>query len=331
MNTIFYRKIGDYFTFILTDKTGKVTTYKVNPDHKNYEEIKKFASTLITKWKFEDQEVTDFINLVNPTEMAKAFVQDAGFSGRLKIEYGNLYYDDHPLSGYLIDRILQFQKERNPELTPLVKFLENLMENPSFRVHDQLFRFLEKGNVAFTPDGCFLAYKYVNENYTSVHDGKTMNKIGEELSMPRYLVNDDPDQTCSTGLHCCSNEYLGGYQTGRRVLVVKVNPRDVVSVPSDYDATKMRCCKYFILGELTREEVESDYLASRNVIDDYEDDNDYWYEDERDYDDEDDQIEFDILEKREETLTTKPFRDKNGRFIKGASMPRDKNGRFIKS
>ena len=61
--------------------------------------------------------------------------------------------------------------------------------------------------------------------------------------MDRKDVNDDPNQTCSAGLHVCSQAY-GMY--GSRLLLVSVNPADVVSVPIEYKNAKMRVCKYYV-------------------------------------------------------------------------------------
>jgi hypothetical protein len=67
--------------------------------------------------------------------------------------------------------------------------------------------------------------------------------------MKRNMVDDDPESTCSRGLHFCSQNYLGFYGRGR-TMIVKVNPRDVVSIPVDYKNAKGRACRYEIYGEL---------------------------------------------------------------------------------
>ena len=33
-------------------------------------------------------------------------------------------------------------------------------------------------------------------------------------------------------------------------MILKINPRDVVSIPADYGDTKGRCCRYQVIGEL---------------------------------------------------------------------------------
>jgi hypothetical protein len=69
------------------------------------------------------------------------------------------------------------------------------------------------------------------------------------VEMPRNFVNDDQNNTCSDGLHFCSQEYLGHFG-GERVMILKVNPRDVVSIPNDYNYSKGRASRYEIVGEM---------------------------------------------------------------------------------
>jgi hypothetical protein len=127
--------------------------------------------------------------------------------------------------------------------------MENLLENPSKRSVDELYGFLEKNNLPITPDGHFLAYKKVRNDYKDVYSGTMDNSPGQVVTMPRNKVDDDKDRTCSVGLHFCSEGYLNHFG-GERVVIVKVNPRDVVSIPSDYNNTKGRACQYEVIGEV---------------------------------------------------------------------------------
>ena len=130
--------------------------------------------------------------------------------------------------------------------------MENLMSNPSHRSVQELYGFLEKGELPITPDGHFLAYKKVRGDYTDCHTGKMDNSVGKVLEMERNAVDDDKDRTCSSGLHFCSKSYLANFG-GERTVIVKINPRDVVSIPSDYNNAKGRTCRYEVIGELNVE------------------------------------------------------------------------------
>jgi hypothetical protein len=127
--------------------------------------------------------------------------------------------------------------------------MENMMTNPSFRAVNELYGFLEKNNLPITPDGHFLAYKRVRENYTDCHTGKMDNSVGKVVEMERNKVDDNQNNTCSSGLHFCSENYLRSFG-GERTVIVKINPRDVVSIPTDYDNSKGRACRYEVIGEV---------------------------------------------------------------------------------
>jgi len=193
-------------------------------------------------------------------------------------------YRGEEVHGSLTDRILSMMRE-GFEVDPLLNFLENLMDNPSKRAVDELYSFLEYGKMPITPDGHFLAYKRVRDDYKSVHDGKTDNSIGTIVEMPRNKVDEDSSRTCSDGLHFCSHEYLKSF-SGEKVVVLKINPRDVVAIPRDYNDTKGRACRYEVVGELSPDEVEralSTSIWSAPVVADY-DPSQYDNDDDFDYD-----------------------------------------------
>jgi len=100
-----------------------------------------------------------------------------------------------------------------------------------------------------TPDGHFLAYKKVRANYKDVHSGTMDNSVGQIVEMERHEVDDNKDVTCSTGLHFCGMSYLSCFG-GDRTVIVKINPADVVAIPSDYNDAKGRACRYEVIGEL---------------------------------------------------------------------------------
>jgi hypothetical protein len=176
------------------------------------------------------------------------------------------------------------------EATPMLNFLVNLMDNPSEGSIDQLYTFLEHENLPITEDGCFLAYKAINRDYTDKYTGTISNKVGDKVKMPYEEVTADPTKHCSSGLHCGSIEYVrcyGNFQTdennehtGDRLVTVKVNPSAVVSVPEDSDRQKVRVYRYVV-----HEEIENPYdLVPKYEAPVYYDDEGNEYDDE-DYDD----------------------------------------------
>jgi hypothetical protein len=69
--------------------------------------------------------------------------------------------------------------------------------------------------------------------------------------MPRNGVDEDKERTCSYGLHFCSIKYLPHFSDsdGGKTMIVKINPKDVVAIPADYNNTKGRTCRYEVVAE----------------------------------------------------------------------------------
>jgi hypothetical protein len=87
--------------------------------------------------------------------------------------------------------------------------------------------------------------------------------------MPRDEVDDDPDHTCSHGLHVGALEYIphfGLYQSDRRVVLVAVAAEDFVAVPKDYDGTKARVCKYEVLEEVDKKFIAEFVEGNQTVV-----------------------------------------------------------------
>ncbi len=139
---------------------------------------------------------------------------------------------------------------------PWARFMSNLMENPSYRSREQLYQFLEKHGAPITPDGCFIALKNVQGDFKDIHSGTFDNSPGRVVSMPRQNVDDDQNRTCSSGLHACASPYLDHFYTsGGKTVAVKINPRDVVSIPGDYNFAKLRVCQYEVISEVNRDDI----------------------------------------------------------------------------
>ena len=180
--------------------------------------------------------------------------------GNVSIQGETLFWKGTELHSTLAMKMIDMLREGFP-IEPMVNFMDNLYQNPSKRAVDELYGFLEKGNLPITPDGHFLAYKKVRENYLDVHSGTMDNSIGKVVEMERFNVDDNKDNTCSTGLHFCSKDYLNSF-SGARTVIVKINPRDVVSIPSDYNATKGRACRYEVIGEIDADKVDQAFTKS---------------------------------------------------------------------
>ncbi len=180
--------------------------------------------------------------------------------GNVSIQGETLFWKGAELHTTLAIKMIEMLREGFP-IEPMVHFMDNLYQNPSKRAVDELYGFLEKGKLPITPDGHFLAYKKVRHNYLDCHSGTMDNSVGKIVEMERYNVDDNKDNTCSTGLHFCSKDYLNHFG-GERVVIVKINPRDVVSIPSDYNATKGRACRYEVVGEVDADKVDTAFTRT---------------------------------------------------------------------
>lgn len=185
-------------------------------------------------------------------------------SGKVRVDGNRLMVGDDEVTGLISIRVFEMMS-KGLDIKPMMLWIENLMENPSMRAVKELFGFMEACNLPITDDGHFLAYKRVRGDYKSVHDGKTDNSIGRVLEMPRNKVDEDANRTCSYGLHFCSFDYLKHF-SGDRIVILKINPRDVVAIPTDYNNAKGRACRYEVVGEL---DVDHETSLPTKTLDEY--------------------------------------------------------------
>lgn len=208
-------------------------------------------------------------------------------SGRIEIRDRVLYYAGQPLDTTLTRRILEFQAAGDDRLAePLIAFLDKVMDNPSHRAVKGLYDWVAASGMPIHPDGDILAWKIVRGDYFDYHSGTLDHSPGNIVEIPRNQCDEDPDRTCSAGIHFCSFSYLPQYRQGdsdRRIMLVKINPRDVVAIPRDYNTAKGRCCRLEVLEQVPTPE---EFFPTTTV---------YWG-------DEKDIIDFDI-EEDEEDLT----------------------------
>lgn len=221
-------------------------------------------SFTISKTHITYQKVLDAIkagdwDAVKATIDPKKVILSYG-NGNVSIQGDELFWKGTMMDNSLSTRMITMLQEGFP-IEPMVLFMENLMTNPSNRAVQELYGFLEKNSLPITPDGHFLAYKKVRDDYMDVHSNTMDNSPGKVVEMERNQVNDNKEVTCSHGLHFCGMSYLTQFG-GARTVIVKINPRDVVSIPVDYNNAKGRACRYEVIGELG---VEADEAFDKPV------------------------------------------------------------------
>jgi hypothetical protein len=225
---------------IITDSTitliSEGAPSVIGKTHPNFYKIKK---ALLAK---------NFLEIENLLDVKNGYKEFS--NGLIAVDGDNLIYKESIIHNVLTQRICEMI-HNGDEVTPMINFLVNLMDNPSEGSIDQLYTFLEHENLPITEDGCFLAYKAINRNYTDKYTGSISNKVGEKVKMPYEEVTANPEVACSSGLHCGSIEYVRCYGNftydenseldGDRLITVKVNPSDGVSVPEDSQSAKGSC------------------------------------------------------------------------------------------
>jgi hypothetical protein len=215
-----------------------------------------------------------FIGCVNPEIRLKSLY--ASYEG-IEVKDGNLYVCGDPVHSTLASRVLSFL-EAGLDCVHLFKFILKLNLNPSKRAVDELYTFLEHRALPITDNGNFLAYKAVREDYTDKYTGKFLNTIDAVLEMPRNKVDDDKNVGCSYGFHAGTVEYAKDFM-GREghLMIVEINPADVVSIPTDCQFQKLRTSKYKVVGEY---EIDlTDPLYASRFETDQDDDVDLWDDD----------------------------------------------------
>lgn len=237
--------------FNLTDRTLTVTIdgvpYSIDRQHAS------FDAALAT---LSDPSATDadILALVSPSK----FVENAVATYRdLAVTDGVLVYRDEVVDGSLAKRIVSMAYD-GFDVRGMMRFADNLFANPAGEwVRNELYDWMNGCDLPITGDGKFLAYKVVNGDYTDCYTGTFNNTPGVTVQLEgRDKVDPNRDRTCSHGLHFAAPSYIpkyGGNDSRNRIVVVEVNPYDVVSIPSDYDFAKGRTWRYRVVGEVTPE------------------------------------------------------------------------------
>ena len=270
-------------------ETGETLTIE-NPGHPNYGRV---VDELDTKEEGYEDRVKDLILLAN--SVARRFQR---LSERVTTDGSSVFFDGDPIHDVVAQHILRLMEAENNAADTtdvsdikatwpaLVNFIEKLHQNKNENSREALYSFLTRYGLTIRANGDFIAYKGVDNNLKSIHsgygivngvetNGQLENTPGTIIEIPRAHVDDDPNTHCSVGLHAGAMSYAGGF--GSRVLAVAISPRDVVSVPNDYDCQKLRTCRYEVLVEVSRDDVR----ATVGETSDW-----YWREDEEDpYDD----------------------------------------------
>lgn len=244
--------LGDqqFLTVVSQDGAPLVAT---NETHSNFNEI---VDAVLSN----DERAYDLFDTGRVVERKFADVAD----GRIAVRGGTVYFDEEPLDNAISEAILRFL-EADEDFAPLARYVENVMANPEEHSREQFYRWIQNHHFPISDTGKIVAYKGVasdhNGGYQSINagtafvnnveiNGKIPNAVGDVVTMPRSEVAHDPHTACHKGLHAGTWEYASTFGEGT-VMLVEIDPRDVVSVPNDCNSQKVRVCRYEVIGFAT--------------------------------------------------------------------------------
>lgn len=241
------------------DFKALVDAFMAMPDQENesaiIEHVKRSAQDMVAQVRreanFKLSKVTRHIS----TDGMHVYFDNADF-GKVQL--------DATLEDHLV-RLLTEQGVSGRDFKSYAAFAERLYANTDERIREQFVRWMAAQKwMTFTEDGCFIGYRgcQVNANTgiaESIHcgpavvdgeivNGHVPNPDGAVVEIDRSLVKKDAAVGCASGLHVGTYDYALDWARGGGadavLLRVKVAPEDVVSVPFDCDAKKVRCCRF---------------------------------------------------------------------------------------
>lgn len=267
--TLQYTLVGTDDGQNITVFTGEGAPLVAHSSHPNFDKI---VEGVLAK----DASVIDLFDVA--TSAATKFNR---LTDRVSTANGHLYLDHEEVHNSLATQVVRFLSEKVEDWKPLVAFFENVQSNPQEHSRTQLYDWLAKRDFTITPDGLIVGYKSVYKlddgGFKSVMSGNAIvngevqkghivQGKGDVVEMPRGDVQHDPSVGCHTGLHVGSYDYAKDF-SGDTILEIHVNPRDVVSVPTDCDWAKVRTCRYTVVDT-----IEKPYESAVSY-DHYEDEN----------------------------------------------------------
>jgi hypothetical protein len=258
--------VNSSITWTITERPGSETTVSVFADsfektipasHTSYRDVVTYLAETSDRPEERDEETLR--RLTDPLLVVRDRV--ARITDRVTFDdnLSTLRYDGVPINSALARRIKERLRAGDTgSLKPLLRFLVNLEENPSSRAKEATYGWVERHGLTVTKDGSFLGYKAVQEDGSSKSAGpnnfvngelyldgehtRVPHEVGSVISKRRADVDDTPGGGCSTGLHVGTLQYATGFAP--RLMIVKVNPRDVVSASDSDLEWKIRVCEY---------------------------------------------------------------------------------------
>ena len=223
----------------------------------------------------------EFVNLLNTGLQVENWSH-----GDFEFAEGILLFEGEQVAKDPTNRIVECMQQGFPHEF-MLNYLTNLYDNVSERAVQESYKWSSHKGLPITEDGMLVGYKgvrtYAGEtvqgkngeikegDLVDIYTGNSFrNNVGDTASMKRRQVCDDHTQGCDSGLHVGTYDYACNWAGNAGVVVlVKFNPKDIVSVPSDCNCEKMRVSSYEVIS-VAREQLE-EAVYSEDYYDDQED------------------------------------------------------------
>lgn len=229
-------------SYVISDDTTTVfVDGKCHTIHDSHPNFKLLINELIGL-----KRLTHIQKLITIPDSIKKFMKG---SINVNLNLEKIFYKNLELEPVITKKIIS-AIENGDNFRPYLKFVDNLYRNPSRDSIRELYKFLVHEGLTLMKDGCFVAYKGVNSNYKDCRTGKFSNKSNKKHTMKRKDVDNNRDVACGQGFHVANYRFAKSFApTDGHVMLIKINPKDVVSVPLDSNAEKCRVCSYYVIKE----------------------------------------------------------------------------------
>lgn len=155
------------------------------------------------------------------------------------------------LASFLLEKFL-----RNPHDTTAFnawsKFIASVNNAASNHTVERLFLFLSQNDLYISDCGQYVyAWRVCTNDYKDKYTRTFDNSVGSTCKVATNQVEADPNKACSKGLHIASIDYLKRCYAGSgdRLMIVKVPISAIVSIPYDYEGSKVRVSEFTVVAE----------------------------------------------------------------------------------
>ena len=219
----------------------------------------------------------EFLELIDTASVIEDWSE-----GNFEMRDGFLFYEDEQVASQPTQRVCDLIKGGHDH-KPMLNYLDKLYQNVSNRAVMESYDWCSHKGLPITPDGMLVGYKgvavYTGEDTTDkmgniITEGDLVDKYTgssfrnntmDTPSMNRRKVSDDCTQGCAAGLHVGTYEYANSWAgNGGKVVLVKFDPADIVSVPTDCQHQKMRVSGYTVIG-IARDIIEEAVYMDEDI------------------------------------------------------------------